>query len=81
MSEIAKNEEPPESDVKQSEEINISEIAKDDFLHQEIHRHGVIQANIKHWQPDKSSAKFIFKLCFLVLRLVTFKCMLQNQRF
>ena len=66
MSENAEDEEPPESNVKQSEE--------DDFLEQEIQRHGIIQANWKHWQPDKSSAKFIFKLGLLVLRLETIKC-------
>ena len=64
MSENA--EESPESEVKQSEE--------DDFLELEIQRHGIIQANLKHWQPDKSSAKFIFKLGLLVLRLETIKC-------
>ena len=69
-----------ESNVKQSEEINMSEIAEDeeppdsevkeedDFLELEIQRHGIIQANLKHWQPDKSSAKFIFKLGLLVIR-------------
>ena len=36
MSEIAKNEEPPESDVKQCGE--------DDLLELEIWRHGIIQA-------------------------------------
>ena len=41
---ICKDEEPPalDPDVKQSEE--------DDFLQLEIQRHGIIQANWKHWQ-------------------------------
>ena len=79
MSEIAKDL-SLESNVKQSEEINMSEIAEDeeppdsevkeedDFIELEIQRHGIIQANLKHWQPDKSSAKFIFKLGLLVIR-------------
>ena len=65
MSENAQNEEPPVSEVERSE---------DDFLELEIQRHGTKQANWKHWQPDKSSAKFIFKLGLLVLRLETFEC-------
>ena len=88
MSENALSEESPKSNVKQSEEINMSENAEDeepsksdvkqseenDFLELEIQRHGTKQANWKHWQPDKSSAKFIFKLGLLVLRLETIKC-------
>ena len=40
---VSKDEEPPalDQDVKQSEE--------DDFLQLEIQRHGIIQANWKHW--------------------------------
>ena len=79
MSEIAKDL-SLESNVKQSEEISMSENAEDeeppdsevkeedDFIELEIQRHGIIQANLKHWQPDKSSAKFIFKLGLLVIR-------------
>ena len=40
MSENARNEEPPVSNVKKSEE--------DDFLELEIQRHGTKQANWKH---------------------------------
>ena len=81
MSEIAKNEEPQESDVKQCGE--------DDLLELEIWRHGIIQANWKHWQTVTkiklnlslksyfsiivSALKIIFKFGLLVLRLVTFK--------
>ena len=74
MSENAKDEETPESEVKQSEE--------DDLLQLEIQRHGIIQANWKHWQQikmikpnlkthfssKKSKAKFIFKLVLLMIR-------------
>ena len=81
MSENAQNEDPPKSDVKQSEE--------DDLLQLEIQRHGIIQANWKHWQTVTkiklnlslksyfsiivSALKIIFKFGLLVLRLVTFK--------
>ena len=94
MSEIAKDL-SLESNVKQSEEINMSEIAEDeeppdsevkeedDFIELEIQRHGIIQANCKHWKQitmikpnlkthfssKKSKAKFIFKLVLLVIRL------------
>ena len=75
MTENAQNEEPLKSNVKQSEE--------DDLLQLEIQRHGIIQANWKHWQQvtmirpnlkthfssKKSKAKFIFKLVLLVIRL------------
>ena len=68
MSEIAKEEEPLESDVKQSE--------ADNFLQLEIERDGIIQSNWKHWQqftmikPNlethfssiKNAAKFILKM-------------------
>ena len=73
---ICKDEEPPalDQDVKQSEE--------DDFLQLEIQRHGIIQANWKHWQqitmikPNlethfssmKSAAKFIIKLVLVGFR-------------
>ena len=74
ISENAQNEEPPESDVKQSEE--------NDLLQLEIQRHGLIQENWKHWQQitmikpnlkthfssKKSFAKFIIKLVLLVIR-------------
>ena len=74
MSEIPKDEEPPESNVKQSEE--------DDLLELEIQRHGIIQANWKHWQQitmikpnlkthissKKSFAKFIIKLVLVGFR-------------
>ena len=74
MSETAQNEKPSESDVEQSEE--------DDLLQLEIQRHGIIQANWKHWQQitmikpnlkthfssKKSFAKFIIKLVLLVIR-------------
>ena len=80
MSENAEDAEPPESNVEQSE---------DDFLELEIQRHGIIQANWKHWQTVTkiklnlslksyfsiivSALKIIFKFGLLVLRLVTFK--------
>ena len=74
MSEIAKNEEPQESDVKQCGE--------DDLLELEIWRHGIIQANWKHWQqitkikPNLkthfssigSAVKFIIKLALVGFR-------------
>ena len=74
MSKNAQNEEPPKSEVKQSEE--------DDFLELEIQRHGIIQANWKHWQQitkikpnlkthfssKKSFAKFIIKLVLVGFR-------------
>ena len=74
MSENAQNEEPPESDVKQSEE--------DDLLQLEMQRHGIIQANWKHWQQitmikpnlkthfssKKNVAKFIIKLVLVGFR-------------
>ena len=96
MSEKAPNEEPPKSNVKQSEEINMPEIAKDedppksdvkqseedDLLQLEIQRHGIIQANWKHWQQiamikpnlkthissKKNLAKFIIKLVLVGFR-------------
>ena len=74
MSEKAEDEEPPKSDVEHSEE--------DDFLQQEIQRHGVIQANWKHWKQitmikpnlkthissKKIVAKFIIKLVLVGFR-------------
>ena len=80
MSDIAKEEEPLESHVKQSE--------ADNFLQMEIERDGIIQSNWKHWQqftmikPNlethfssmKNAAKFILKLGLVGLRYVTIKC-------
>ena len=74
MSVIAKEEEPLESHVKQSE--------ADNFLQMEIERDGIIQSNWKHWQqftmikPNlethfssiKNAAKFILKLGLVGLR-------------
>ena len=74
MSENAQNEDPPKSDVKQSEE--------DDLLQLEIQRHGIIQANWKHWKqitmikPNHknhfssigSAVKFIIKLVLVGFR-------------
>ena len=96
MSENAEDEEPPESHVEQSEEINMSEKAKDEappesnvkpseedgLLQLEIQKHGIIQANWKHWQqitkvkPNLkshfssigSAVKFIIKLVLVGIR-------------
>ena len=83
-----------ESNVKQSEEINMSENAEeppksnaeeseeDDLIQLEIQRHGIFQANWKHWKQitkikpnlkthissKKSFAKFIIKLVLLGFR-------------
>ena len=74
MSENARDEDPPKSNVEQSEE--------DDLLEQEIQRHGIIQANWKQWKQitmikpnlkthfssKKSLAKFIIKLVLVGFR-------------
>ena len=71
---MSENEDPPESNVELSEE--------DDLLQLEIQRHGIIQANWKHWQQitmikpnlkthissKKSLAKFIIKLVLVGFR-------------
>ena len=67
MSEIAKNEEPPESDVKQCGE--------DDLLELEIWRHGIIQANWKHWQTVTKiklnlSLKSYFSIIVSALKII-----------
>ena len=76
------------SKPEQSEELNMSEIAKneeppeDDLLELEIRRHGIIQANWKYWRQITmiklnlkshfssigSAVKFIIKLVLVGIR-------------